>query len=85
MNFKELRTQNEVKQLQIVNKLKISKGCISLWENGKRQPKIEQLPELAKILNCSIEEIVLALIATKKQNRGAVENGNERIWNHCNK
>lgn len=67
MNLKDLRMLNKCKQLQIVNKMNISKGCISLWENGKRQPKIEQLPKLAEILNCSITEIVYALIETKKE------------------
>lgn len=65
-NFKNIRKNHEVKQSEIMNQLNISSGCISLWESGKRQPSIEQLPKLAEILHCSIEELVLALIETKQ-------------------
>ena len=84
MTIKHLRQLKNLTQATMAKKLCCKQTSISKYEKGLAMPKIEQLPELAKILNCSIEEIVLALIATKKQNRGAVENGNERIWNHHN-
>ena len=66
MILKQLRIKHSVKQLDIVRQLKTSTGCVSQWENGKRMPKIEQLPQLAKVLNCSIEELVYALIDSKE-------------------
>lgn len=67
MDLRQIRIKHFVKQIDIVRQLNTSTGCVSQWENGKRMPKIEQLPQLAKILNCSIEELVLALIETKEQ------------------
>ena len=67
MNFKELRRLQKVKQKNISNELNISFGCISQYETGKRQPSIEQLPKLAEMLGCSIEQVVMALIETKNQ------------------
>ena len=67
MDFKQIRIQQSVKQKEIVKRLKISTGCFSQWENGKRMPRIDQLPRLAQVLNCSIEEVVKALIETKEQ------------------
>ncbi len=74
MNIKQLRITQNVKQIKLVRELKVSVGCISQWENGKRTPKIEQLPKLAKVLNCSIETLVNALIETKQHK----EQRNER-------
>lgn len=69
INFKQLRKRQNVKQLNVKHCLLVSSACISQWESGKRQPSIEQLPKIAEVLNCSIEEVVLALIETKNQSR----------------
>lgn len=66
-NLQSLRLQQNVKQITITNILNLSKGCISQWEKGKRTPAIQQLPKLAQVLNCSIEELVYAIIETKNQ------------------
>ena len=66
MNIEILRKRNNLKQFYICECLKIKKNTFSQWESGKRQPSIEIIPKLAKILNCSIEELVLAIIETKR-------------------
>ena len=66
MKIENLRKQNDLKQVYICECLKIKKNTFSQWESGKRQPSIEIIPKLAKILNCSIEELVLAIIETKR-------------------
>ncbi len=35
-----------------------SRSTVSKWENGESRPKIKTLPQLAKLLNCSIEELI---------------------------
>lgn len=65
--LKSLRLQQNVKQITLTNTFNFSKGCISQWENGTRTPPIEILPKLAEVLNCTIEELVYAIIETKKQ------------------
>mgnify|MGYP005810359027 CR=1 FL=1 len=66
MTLKRLRILQKVKQKDMLKTLNVSSGCLSQWESGKRQPSIEIIPQLAKILNCSIEELVLAIIETKR-------------------
>lgn len=67
MTLKNLRNENKLKIIDVANFLKMQTSTVSQYETGKRQPKIDQLPKLAEVLGCSIEEVVLALIETKKQ------------------
>lgn len=67
-NFYSLRKKVNCKQSNIAKDLKISQPLISQWETGKRQPPVDILPKLAKILHCSIEELVYSIIETKKVN-----------------
>lgn len=67
--MKELRKRNNLKQDYVSNLLKISQPLISSWENGTRTPPVDILPKLAEVLNCSIEELVYAIIDTKNNNK----------------
>lgn len=69
MMLRELRKKNNVLQKELVISLNKSHGCISNYEKGLRTPKIEELPFFAKALNCSIEELVLAIIETQQHCR----------------
>lgn len=51
---------------EIAKKLNVSSQCVSQWIKGKREPSLDKLPKLAKALNCSIDEIVLALLDVKQ-------------------
>lgn len=66
MKLNEIRKTCKISQIDIAKKLSVKQSCISFWESGKREPSIELIPKLAEILNCSIEEVVLALIESKK-------------------
>lgn len=72
MNFKQLRKLNTTKQKTVASALEVSRVSVANYESGKRQPSIEQLPKIAEVLNCSIEEVVLALIETKNQSREVI-------------
>lgn len=56
----------KISNTKIAKKLSVTSQCVSQWFSGKRQPSIEMLPELAKALNCTIEQVVYALIQTKQ-------------------
>ncbi len=58
--------EKQITQSYLAKKLKISQSAISQWNSGTT-PKIEQLPKLAEVLNCSIEELVYAIIETKNR------------------
>jgi transcriptional regulator with XRE-family HTH domain len=52
-----LRKKQGLSQVQLAEKLNITQGAVSQWEMGLSNPKSEILPELAKALNCTIDEL----------------------------
>lgn len=56
--FKELRTEKGVTQLEIAQKMNMSKMAISHWENGNSEPSIEQLKFLANFFDVSIDYLI---------------------------
>lgn len=52
-----LRKKQGLSQVQLAEKLNITQGAVSQWERGLSKPKSEILPELAKALNCTIDEL----------------------------
>lgn len=57
-NLKMLRLEMGIGQIELANQIGVSKGIISLWENGLREPNMSSLIELAKFFNVSIDVLV---------------------------
>lgn len=57
-NLKELRLERNLGQIELANAIQVSKGIISLWENGLREPNMYSLIKLAQFFNISIDELV---------------------------
>ncbi len=57
-NLKELRSERNLGQVELAKAVGVSKGVISLWENGLREPGMYSLIALAKFFNISIDELV---------------------------
>ena len=57
-NLKILRIENGLGQVELAQKLGVSKGIISLWENGLREPNMSSLIALAKFFGVSIDYLV---------------------------
>jgi transcriptional regulator with XRE-family HTH domain len=53
--LKSLRTENNVGQVELANKIGVSKAIISLWETNKRQPTLFALVALADFFNISLD------------------------------
>lgn len=58
-----LRRQNNFTQEELAEKLGITAQAISKWENGHTLPETVLLPLLAKLLNCSIDSILMPFAA----------------------
>lgn len=56
--LKELRTAAGIGQVALAKELGVSKGIISLWENGLREPTMSNLISLSEFFGVSIDEIV---------------------------
>ena len=57
-NLKELRLEKKLGQVELAKAIGVSKGVISLWENGLREPNMHSLILLAKFFGVSIDELV---------------------------
>ncbi len=57
-NLKELRLEKGLGQVELAKAIGVSKGVISLWENGLREPNMYSLIILAKFFETSIDELV---------------------------
>ncbi len=56
--LKEMRKSKNYSQKYLAEKLGITQGAISQWEQGKSMPNTDKLIELSKILKCSIDELL---------------------------
>ena len=58
INLKNLRLERKMGQVQLAKEIGVSKGIISLWENGLREPNMTSLIALAKFFCVSIDFLV---------------------------
>lgn len=57
-NMKGLRTAKGITQEELAERLHVTRQAISSWENGKNQPDIQTLEELAKVFDVTVEEVI---------------------------
>lgn len=65
MSIKTVRESKNLTQQYIANELGISRTSVAMWETGEAMPRADKLPELARILGCTIDE----LFADESDNR----------------
>ena len=56
-NIKKLRTQNQMTQKDLADKLFVTSQAVSRWENGEVEPSLSTLQEIAKIFNVTMNEL----------------------------
>ena len=54
-SIKQLRTERGLSQVDLANKLNVSKQSISNWENDNIQPSIEMLIKLSHVFSVSTD------------------------------
>ena len=57
MTIENLRKKINISQSELAERLGVTQGAISQWEKGVTSPVADKLPELAKILQCSIADL----------------------------
>ena len=53
-----LRQEKGVGQVELAKALSVSKGIISLWENGLREPNMSSLISMSKYFGVTIDFLV---------------------------
>lgn len=56
--LKELRLEKNIGQVELAQAIDVSKGIISLWESGLREPKLSNLVAIAQFFEVSIDFLV---------------------------
>ena len=56
--LKELRQEKNIGQVELAAKIGVSKGIISLWEQGKREPTLSSLISIADYFNITIDYLI---------------------------
>ncbi len=57
-NLKTLRQERGIGQVELAKHLGVSKGIISLWENGLREPTLSNLITIAKFFGVSADYLL---------------------------
>ena len=64
-NIKRLRKNKGLKQQEIAELLGVKRNTYSDWENGKTEPKLENVVKLAQIFNTTTDELLGQTIYSK--------------------
>ena len=57
-DIKKFRKESEMTQQELAEKLNVTRQAVSNWENGKTQPDIDMLQNIAGELQITIEELI---------------------------
>ena len=56
--LKELRKKNNMTQVQLAEKLNVSKGTVAMWETGQRRPGYEMLIKICAVFDKRIDYVL---------------------------
>ena len=57
LRVKELRHAAGITQVQLGETIGVAQNVVSQWETEVALPRVRQLPDLARALNCSIDDL----------------------------
>lgn len=57
-NIASIRKSKGFTQKYVAYELKIDRSTVAMWETGKSLPRTDKLPSLAKILGCTVDELL---------------------------
>lgn len=55
--LKILRKQRNIKQSEMAAALNVTQGAVANWEKGLRAPSLDILPDIARLLDVSIDQL----------------------------
>ena len=55
--IKNLRQRAGLTQEELAMKMQITQQAVARWENENTAPSVDKLPQLARILGCTIDEL----------------------------
>lgn len=58
MRLRFFREKNNLTQKELSLKIGVEQNTVSQWESGERLPRADKLPQLAKILGCTVDDLL---------------------------
>lgn len=58
MSFRELRVRAGLSVAQVMSALNVSDAAVYMWESGTTTPNTKRLSQIAKLYNCTIDELL---------------------------
>lgn len=58
MGFLSARTKAGISQEKAAAELGVTGAAVSLWENGKTQPRASLLTKIAALYGCTVDELL---------------------------
>ena len=55
--FKQKRLQVGITQRKLGEMIGTTGSAVAMWETGKRFPRADKLPQLASVLECTIDDL----------------------------
>lgn len=55
--IKKLRKEKQLTQEKLCELMGVTQAAVAKWETGESKPRADKLPALAKILDCTIDEL----------------------------
>lgn len=56
--FQKLRKEAGITQEELAGKLQIDRSTVAKWESSMSLPRSDLLPKIAKVLGCTIDELL---------------------------
>lgn len=53
----KLRISSKLSQSDLAVKVGVTQGAVSQWESGETYPSVDKLLSLAKIFNCTLDDL----------------------------
>lgn len=58
--IKQKRESLHITQQALAESVCVDRSTVAKWETGEAMPRVDKLPEIAKILNCDINDLFVA-------------------------
>ena len=77
--IKNIRKYNFLNQTEFANKIGVTQGAVSQWENGLTRPNSDQLQAISKAFNVSVDDLLQGEEVTKKEENGQPKTNEAKI------
>ena len=54
----EIRKEKNISQQELADMIGVNQGCISMYENGQRSPRLEIAAKIAAALGVTVDDLI---------------------------